>query len=62
MIEELIRLAQETNQANARGEKLGLSNDELAFYDALGTNDRAVKVLGDETLCAIAQELVDNDA
>ena len=44
--------------ANARGEALGLSEDELAFYDALETNDSAVKVLGDATLCAIARELV----
>jgi type I restriction enzyme R subunit len=44
--------------ANARGEKLGLSEDELAFYDALETNDSAVKVLGDETLQMIARELV----
>lgn len=37
---------------------LGLSDDELAFYDALGTNDSAVQALGDETLKAIARELV----
>ena len=37
---------------------LGLSEDELAFYDALETNDGAVQVLGDETLRAIARELV----
>ena len=43
----------------ARGERLGLSEDELAFYDALETNDSAVQVLGDETLRAIARELVD---
>ena len=42
----------------SRGEKLGLSEDELAFYDALETNDSAVKVLGDGTLRTIAQELV----
>jgi type I restriction enzyme R subunit len=58
VIEELIRLAQEMREANARGEKLGLSEDELAFYDALETNDSAVKVLGDETLRGIARELV----
>jgi type I restriction enzyme R subunit len=58
VIEELIRLAQDMRQANARGEILGLSEDELAFYDALETNDRAVQVLGDATLRAIAQELV----
>ena len=45
-------------EANARGERLGLSEDELAFYDALETNDSAVQVLGDETLRGIAQELV----
>ena len=44
--------------ANARGEALSLSEDELAFYDALETNDSAVKVLGDETLRTIARELV----
>ena len=59
VIEELIQLAKEMRQADARGEDLGLSDDELAFYDALGVNDSAVQVLGDETLRAIAQELVD---
>ncbi len=59
VIEELIQLARELREANARGEELGLSEDELAFYDALETNDSAVQVLGDETLRAIAQELVE---
>ena len=59
VIEELIRLAREMREANARGEVLGLSEDELAFYDALETNDSAVQVLGDETLRDIARELVD---
>jgi type I restriction enzyme R subunit len=58
VIEELIALAKEMREANARGEALGLSEDELAFYDALETNDSAVKVLGDETLRTIARELV----
>jgi type I restriction enzyme R subunit len=58
VIEELIGLARAMREANARGEALGLSDDELAFYDALETNDSAVKVLGDETLRAIARELV----
>jgi type I restriction enzyme R subunit len=58
VIEELIDLAREVREADKRGEELGLSEDELAFYDALGTNDSAVQVLGDETLRAIAQELV----
>ena len=59
VIEELIALAREMREANARGEQLGLSEDELAFYDALETNDSAVQVLGDETLRDIARELVD---
>jgi type I restriction enzyme R subunit len=58
VIEELIALARDMREANARGEKLRLTEEELAFYDALETNDSAVKVLGDETLCRIAQELV----
>lgn len=58
VIEELIQLAREMREADARGERLGLSEDELAFYDALETNDSAVQVLGDETLRQIAQELV----
>ena len=59
VIEELIQLAREMREANARGEELGLSEDELAFYDALETNDSAVQVLGDETLRTIARELVE---
>ncbi|MXW72152.1 MAG: type I restriction endonuclease subunit R [Acidobacteria bacterium] len=59
VIEELIELARSMRKADARGEELGLSDDELAFYDALETNDSAVKVLGDETLRDIARELVD---
>ena len=58
VIEELIALARDMREANARGAALGLSEDELAFYDALETNDSAVKVLGDETLRVIAHELV----
>ena len=59
VIEDLIDLARKMREANARGERLGLSEEELAFYDALETNDSAVKVLGDETLRAIAHELVE---
>jgi len=58
VIEELIGLAKDMREANARGEKLGLTEDEVAFYDALETNDSAVKVLGEDTLRLIAQELV----
>ncbi len=58
VIEELIELAREMREADSRGEELGLTDDELALYDALETNDSAVKVLGDETLRDIARELV----
>ena len=58
IIEELISLAKEMREAGKRGEKLKLSDDELAFYDTLEVNDSAVKVLGDETLRTIARELV----
>ena len=58
VIEELIQLARDMRDANRRGERLGLTEEELAFYDALETNDSAVQVLGDETLQAIARELV----
>jgi type I restriction enzyme R subunit len=58
VIEELIALARDMREANRRGEELGLSEDEVAFYDALEVNDSAVAVLGDETLRLIAQELV----
>ena len=59
VIEELIGLAREMRAADARGEDLGLNEDELAFYDALAANDSAVAVLGDETLRGLARELVD---
>ena len=59
VIEELIRLAREMREASARGVELGLSEEELAFYDALETNHSAVQVLGDETLRDIARELVE---
>jgi type I restriction enzyme R subunit len=57
VIEELIALAKDMRAASARGESLRLSEDELAFYDALETNDSAVRVLGEPTLLAIAREL-----
>lgn len=59
VIAQLIELAREMREAHRRGEALGLTDDELAFYDALEVNDSAVKVLGDETLRTIARELVD---
>ena len=60
LIEQLIQLAKDLNAAHQRGEQLGLSEEELAFYDALEANDSAVKVLGDDTLRAIARELVES--
>ena len=59
VIAELIKLAEEMREAEKRGEKLNLTEDEIAFYDALEVNDSAVKVLGDDTLKDIARELVE---
>jgi type I restriction enzyme R subunit len=58
VIAELVEMAREIREASKRGEQIGLSDDEMAFYDALGANDSAVQALGDETLKAIARELV----
>lgn len=57
LILELIEMAKEFRERERRGEKLGLTEEELAFYDALEANDSAVSVLGDETLRTIAREL-----
>lgn len=57
LILELIDMAKQFREADRRGEKVGLSEDELAFYDALETSDSAVAVLGDATLRTIAREL-----
>jgi type I restriction enzyme R subunit len=59
VITQLIEVAKQMQEAHHRGENLGLSDDELAFYDALEVNDSAVKVLGDESLRIIARELVE---
>src|SRR6267143_1594478 len=59
ILQELIDLAKRMREADKRGEDLGFTTEELAFYDALEINDSAVKVLGDETLKTIARELVD---
>jgi len=58
VIDELIHLAKQIREAQNRGEDLGLTEYELAFYDALEVNDSAVKILGDEILKEIAMELV----
>ena len=57
VIEELIEMAKKFQEAAQRGDSLGLNHDELAFYDALATNEAAVRDLGDETLKKIAIEL-----
>lgn len=59
VIAELIQLAGEMREAQKRGEQLRLTEDEIAFYDALEVNDSAVQVLGDDTLKNIARELVE---
>jgi type I restriction enzyme R subunit len=59
VITELIKLGEEMREAQKRGDKLNLTDDEIAFYDALEVNDSAVKVLGDDTLKTIARELVE---
>jgi len=58
VIAELIELAKQMREGQKRGEKLGLTEDEIAFYDALEVNDSAVKELGDPVLRKIARELV----
>jgi type I restriction enzyme R subunit len=58
IIEEMIEIARKMREADKRGEDLGLTDDEIAFYDALEVNDSAGKVLGDDTLRTIARELV----
>ncbi len=59
VIQELIDLARHMREASRRGEHLKLSDEELAFYDALSDNESAVEVLGDATLRDIARELAD---
>lgn len=59
MIQELIALAKEMQAASARGDELGLSPEEVAFYDALAGNETAVQVMGSEQLRVIAHELVE---
>jgi type I restriction enzyme R subunit len=57
VIEQLLTLAKEMKAAQRRGQALKLTDDELAFYDALETNDSAVAVLGDVVLTQIARDL-----
>ena len=60
VMEELIEMAKKFREAALRGEKLGLSEDEVRFYDALATNESAVLQMSDETLKQIALELTEN--
>lgn len=60
VMEELVEMAKKFRQAASRGEQLGLSDDEVKFYDALANNESAVKELTDETLKKIAHELTEN--
>jgi type I restriction enzyme, R subunit len=59
VIEELIRVAKDIKESDKRGKDMNLSDDELAFYDALANNDSAREVLGDKTLRELAVVLVD---
>ena len=59
MIQELINLAKEVQASSSRGEDLNMSQEELAFYDALSDNNSAIEVMGNDELKIIAQELVD---
>jgi type I restriction enzyme R subunit len=59
VVAELIGIAKDVNASAGRAKELGLSNEEIAFYDALGANDSAVAVLGDEQLRDIARILTD---
>lgn len=58
VIDELIKLAKEMEAAGKRGVALGLTDDEIAFYDALAANDAAVQIMGNDQLKVIAAELV----
>ncbi len=60
VIEELIEMAKKFHAAASRGEELGLTEDEVRFYDALANNESAVRELADETLKKIAHELTEN--
>ncbi|MBZ0194502.1 MAG: type I restriction endonuclease subunit R, partial [Deltaproteobacteria bacterium] len=58
MLQELIQLAKDIREARLRGEESGLSDEEIAFYDALAENESAVQVMGDDKLKVIAYELL----
>ena len=60
VMEELIEMAKKFRAAASRGEELGLTEDEVRFYDALANNESAVRELTDETLKKIAHDLTEN--
>lgn len=60
VMEELVDMAKKFREAAKRGEELGLTDDEIRFYDALANNESAVRELTDETLKKIAHELTEN--
>lgn len=60
VMEELVDMAKKFKVAASRGEQLGLTEDEVRFYDALASNESAARELSDETLKKIAHELTDN--
>lgn len=60
VMEELVEMAKKFKAAASRGEQLGLTDDEVKFYDALANNESAVRELTDETLKKIAHELTEN--
>ncbi|MFZ1181354.1 MAG: DUF3387 domain-containing protein [Herbaspirillum sp.] len=58
VLQELIKLAKDIRTARSRGEEQGLSQEEIAFYDALAENESALPVIGDDKLRVIAHELL----
>ncbi|MBU9469205.1 type I restriction endonuclease subunit R [Burkholderia multivorans] len=58
VLQELIQLAKDIRAARQRGEESGLSDEEIAFYDALAENESAVQMMGDDKLKLIAHELL----
>ena len=60
VMEELIEMAKKFREAAGRGDQLGLTDDEVKFYDALANNESAVREMNDETLKKIAHELTEN--
>lgn len=59
IIEELINIAKEARKSDEKSKELGLSENEIAFYDALADNESAKEVLGDDTLRELARILVE---